>query len=79
MVAVDIKETLLPKMERMVKSKALVLPTVRAWCWFVRLLGGVAGENRSLVNQLLKIVELTFTSQETSVRNASLVCSFGHV
>eukprot|EP00250_Pteridium_aquilinum_P008834 c18246_g1_i2 orf=198-5660(-) len=72
-VAVDINEILLPKMEKMIKSKALVLPTVRAWGWFVRLLGGLAGENRSLVNQLLKIVELTFTNQDTSVRHASLV------
>ncbi|MCO5560158.1 hypothetical protein L7F22_013765 [Adiantum nelumboides] len=72
-VAVDISETFLPKMEKMIKSKASVLPAVRAWGWFVRLLGSLAGEKRTLVNQMLKIVEVTFTSQDASIRTASLV------
>ncbi|KAI5078218.1 hypothetical protein GOP47_0005889 [Adiantum capillus-veneris] len=71
--AVDINETLLPKLEKMIKSKTSVLPAVRAWGWYIRLLGSLAGERRNLVNQMLKIVEVTFTSQDALVRNASLV------
>ena len=69
----DINETLLAKMEKMVKTRSLMLPTVRAWGWLVKLLGGLAGQHRILVNQLLKILEITFVSSDDLVRLASLV------
>ncbi|KAH7426932.1 hypothetical protein KP509_10G022500 [Ceratopteris richardii] len=72
-VALDVEKVLLPKLEKMVKFKSLILPAVRAWSWFVKLLGGLAGEKRTLINRMLKIVEFTFTNQDASIRRASLI------
>ncbi|MCO5610012.1 hypothetical protein L7F22_064247 [Adiantum nelumboides] len=73
-VAMDISQTLLCTMEKMVRSRALVVPTIRAWSWLIRLLGSkAAGENRVLVNQMLKVAEVTFTSNDSQVQTASLV------
>jgi hypothetical protein len=69
----DISETLLPKMEKMVKTRTLMLNTIRAWGWLVKLLGGLAGQHKSLLNQLLKILEITFVSNDEFVKLASLV------
>ena len=73
-VAIDISQTLLPNMEKMVASRGLMIPTIRAWSWLVRLLGVQAGEKRHLLNRMLKVVETTFTSQDSQVQIASLVC-----
>ena len=60
-------------MENMVKTKTSMLTTVRAWGWLVKLLGGLAGQHRLLVNKLLKLLEITFVSKDEFVRLASLV------
>lgn len=73
-VAIDISQTLLARMEKMVASRELVIPAIRAWSWLVRLLGGQAAEKRQLLNRMLKVVEITFVSQDSQVQIASLVC-----
>ncbi|KAH7285765.1 hypothetical protein KP509_33G044800 [Ceratopteris richardii] len=69
----DISQALLCEMEKMVKSKVLAVPAIKAWSWLIRLFGSKAGENRALVNQMLKVAEVTFTSSEPQIQIASLV------
>lgn len=47
--------------------------TIHAWGWFIRLLGSHAMKNRSLINEMLKIPEHTFSDLNPQVQIASQV------
>ncbi|KAF4346088.1 hypothetical protein G4B88_030865 [Cannabis sativa] len=47
--------------------------TIRAWGWFIQLLGAYALKNRNLINDMLKIPELTFLDQDPQLQIASQV------
>lgn len=54
-------------------DKGMKIQAIRAWGWFVRILGSHALKNRHLVNDLLKIPERTFTDLDPQVQIATQV------
>lgn len=66
------KERLLTSMKVMLEQ-GFKVQTVRAWGWFIRLLGDHALRKRCLLNDMLKIPELTFSDQDVQVQIASQV------
>ncbi|XP_030464746.1 uncharacterized protein LOC115684187 isoform X1 [Syzygium oleosum] len=69
-LALDMKERLLTSMKEMLEQ-GFKVQTVRAWGWFIRLLGDHALRKRCLLNDMLKIPELTFSDQDVQVQIAS--------
>ncbi|XP_010047985.2 uncharacterized protein LOC104436826 [Eucalyptus grandis] len=69
-LALDMKERLLVSMKDMLEQ-GFKVQTVRAWGWFIRLLGDRALRKRCLLNDMLKIPELTFSDQDVQVQIAS--------
>lgn len=69
------KQKLLPGMKEML-NHGMKVQTIQAWGWFIRFLGSHAMKKRSLVNEMLKILELTFSDHDPKVQIASLVGSF---
>lgn len=68
----DMKIKLLNGMKDLL-DKGMKIPAIRAWGWFVRMLGSYALKNRKLVNDMLKIPECTFTEPDPQVQIATLV------
>lgn len=68
----DIKPILLPGMNELL-NKGLKVQSVKAWEWFIRLLGPYAIKNRHVVNDMLKILEQTFSDYNPQVQLASQV------
>lgn len=54
-------------------EQCLKVQTIQAWGWFIRLLGHYAMENRCLVNNMLKVMEVTFTDNDTQVQISAQV------
>ncbi|KAF8034559.1 hypothetical protein BT93_C0776 [Corymbia citriodora subsp. variegata] len=69
-LALDMEERLLISMKDMLEQ-GFKVQTVRAWGWFIRLLGHHALRKRCLLNDMLKIPELTFSDQDVQVQIAS--------
>lgn len=68
----DMKIKLLNGMKDLL-DKGMKIPAIRAWGWFVRMLGSHALKNRKLVNDMLKIPECTFTDPDPQVQIATQV------
>ena len=68
----DMKIKLLGGMKDLL-DKGMKIQVIRAWGWFVRMLGSHALKTRQLVNDLLKIPECTFTDLDPQVQIATLV------
>ncbi|XP_062078133.1 uncharacterized protein LOC133782774 isoform X2 [Humulus lupulus] len=68
----DMKQTLLTRMKDLLNQGSKV-QTIRAWGWFIQLLGSYALNNRNLINDMLKIPELTFLDQDPQLQIASQV------
>lgn len=68
----DIKPILLPGMNELL-NKGLKVQSVKAWEWFIRLLGPYAIKNRHVVNDMLKILEQTFSDYNPQVQLASQI------
>lgn len=66
------KQRLLTKMKEML-NQGMKVQTIHAWGWFTCLLGSHAMKNRSLINEMLKIPEHTFSDLNPQVQIASQV------
>lgn len=72
MLVKDLKKKLLAGMHDMLTS-GMKVQTIRAWGWYIRLLGSHALKNRHLINDMLKIPEKTFSDHDSQVQIASQV------
>ncbi|KAA0050127.1 Rif1_N domain-containing protein [Cucumis melo var. makuwa] len=68
----DMKESLLIGMDKLL-SLGMKVQAIAAWGWFIRILGSHSMKNRSLVNNMLKIPERTFSDHDPQVQIASQV------
>lgn len=68
-------QKLLPGMKEML-NLGMKVQTMQAWGWFIRLLGSHAMKKRHLVNEMLKIPELTFSDHDPQVQISSQVGPF---
>ncbi|KAK3213156.1 hypothetical protein Dsin_017862 [Dipteronia sinensis] len=69
----DMKQKLLSGMKDLI-NQGMKVQTMQAWGWFIRFLGSQAmKKNRQLINDMLKIPELTFPDNNPQVQIASLV------
>ncbi|RVW74107.1 hypothetical protein CK203_052198 [Vitis vinifera] len=73
-LVIDMTQKLLPGMKEML-NLGMKVQTMQAWGWFIRLLGSHAMKKRHLVNEMLKIPELTFSDHDPQVQIASQVGS----
>ncbi|RDX89609.1 Telomere-associated protein RIF1, partial [Mucuna pruriens] len=71
-IAKDMKIKLLNEMKDLLDN-GMKIQAIRAWGWFVRMLGSHALKNRHLVNDMLKIPERTFTDLVPQVQIATQV------
>lgn len=71
-LAIDLKKKLLLAMKELL-DQGMKIQSLQAWRWFIRLLGPYALKNKHLVNEMLKILEHTFSDFDSQVRIASLV------
>ncbi|KAL9151281.1 hypothetical protein ABFS82_11G042800 [Erythranthe guttata] len=71
-LAEDMKKKLLVAMKELL-DKGMKIPCLQAWGWFIRLLGPYAIKNKHLVNEMLKVLEQTFSDFDSQVQIASLV------
>lgn len=71
-LVLDMKKRLLPGMKEL-QNQGLNIQAVQAWGWYIQLLGSYAKKNRQLVNEMLKILEQTFSSVDSQVQIASMV------
>ncbi|XP_027368788.1 uncharacterized protein LOC113874773 [Abrus precatorius] len=74
----DMKIKLLNGMKDLLDN-GMKIQAIRAWGWFVRMLGSHALKNRPSVNDMLKIPERTFTDLDPQVQIATLVAWEGLV
>ncbi|XP_072953411.1 uncharacterized protein [Typha angustifolia] len=68
----DLKQKLLPCMAEMLHDHVQKVHVIKAWGWYISLLGSNALKNRDLVNKMLKIPEKTFTDHDPQVQIGSL-------
>ncbi|KAJ7956739.1 Telomere-associated protein RIF1 [Quillaja saponaria] len=68
----DMKLNLLVRMKDLL-DQGMKVEAIRAWGWFVSMLGSHALKNRHLVNDMLKIPERTFTDLDPQVQIATQV------
>ncbi|KAE8678785.1 Tetratricopeptide repeat-like superfamily protein [Hibiscus syriacus] len=68
----DVRKNLLTGMKDWL-DKGMKVQTVLAWGWFISFLGSGALKNRHLVNDMLKVLEQTFSDHNPQVQIASLV------
>lgn len=54
-------------------DQGMMIQVIQAWGWFVRMLGSHALKKRHLVNDMLKIPEITFTDLDHQVQIATQV------
>ncbi|WJZ98163.1 hypothetical protein VitviT2T_016711 [Vitis vinifera] len=71
-LVIDMTQKLLPGMKEML-NLGMKVQTMQAWGWFIRLLGSHAMKKRHLVNEMLKIPELTFSDHDPQVQISSQV------
>lgn len=68
----DMKKKLLWAMKELLEQ-GMKIQCLRAWGWFIRLLGPYAKKNKHMVNEMLKMLQQTFSDFESQVKIASLV------
>ncbi|GMI84263.1 hypothetical protein HRI_002095600 [Hibiscus trionum] len=68
----DMRKNLLTGMKDWL-DKGMKVQAVQAWGWFINILGSGALKNRHLVNDMLKVLEQTFSDHNPQVQIASLV------
>ncbi|XP_031282808.1 uncharacterized protein LOC116141450 isoform X2 [Pistacia vera] len=72
-LAEEMKQNLLSRMKDLI-NQDVKIQTIQAWGWFICLLGSHAmKKNRHLMNDMLKVPELTFPDHNPQVQIASLV------
>ncbi|KAJ0091514.1 hypothetical protein Patl1_13891 [Pistacia atlantica] len=72
-LAEEMKQNLLSRMKDLI-NQDVKIQTIQAWGWFICLLGSPAmKKNRHLMNDMLKVPELTFPDHNPQVQIASLV------
>lgn len=72
-VTSNLKRELLLRMTDMLHDNLQNVQVIKAWGWYVSLLGSTGLSDRQLLNKLLKIPEKTFTHADAQVQVASLV------
>ncbi|OAY66777.1 hypothetical protein ACMD2_12024 [Ananas comosus] len=72
-VASNLKKELLLRMTDMLHDNLQNVQVIKAWGWYVSLLGSTGLSDRHLLNKLLKIPEKTFTHADDQVQVASLM------
>lgn len=66
-------------MRDMIHDNQKKVQAIKAWGWFIYLLIVDASKNTSLINEMLKIPESTFTDSDPQVQIATMVsylCKF---
>ncbi|KAL6548575.1 hypothetical protein OROGR_008996 [Orobanche gracilis] len=71
-LALDMKKKLLLSVKELL-DQGMKIQSLQAWRWFIRLLGPFATKDKRLVNDMLKILEQTFSDSDSQVQIASLV------
>ncbi|KAL6528108.1 hypothetical protein OROHE_015058 [Orobanche hederae] len=71
-LALDMKKKLLLAVKELL-DQGMKIQSLQAWRWFIRLLGPFATKDKRLVNDMLKILEQTFSDFDSQVQIASLV------
>ncbi|KAL8497864.1 hypothetical protein ACS0TY_021276 [Phlomoides rotata] len=71
-LATDMKKKLLLALKELL-DQGMKIQSLQAWRWFIRLLGPYALKNKHLVNEMLTILEHTFSDFDSQVQIASLV------
>ncbi|KAL2534846.1 Rif1 N domain-containing protein [Abeliophyllum distichum] len=71
-LVIDVKKKLLSAMKELM-DQGMKIQSLQAWGWFIRLLGPYATKNKHLVNEMLKLLEQTFSDFHSPVQIASLV------
>ncbi|KAK6151725.1 hypothetical protein DH2020_014360 [Rehmannia glutinosa] len=71
-LAMDMKKKLLLAVKELL-DQGMKIQSLQAWGWFIRLLGPYGTKNKHLVNEMLKILEQTFSDFDSQVQIASLV------
>lgn len=71
-LVVDMKTKLLSALKELM-DQGMKIQSLQAWGWFIRLLGPCATKNKHLVNEMLKLLEKTFSDSDSSSQIASLV------
>nr|CAD1827761.1 unnamed protein product [Ananas comosus var. bracteatus] len=71
-VTSNLKKELLLRMTDMLHDNLQNVQVIKAWGWYVSLLGSTGLSDRHLLNKLLKIPEKTFTHADAQVQVASL-------
>ncbi|KAL3655844.1 hypothetical protein CASFOL_000240 [Castilleja foliolosa] len=77
-LATDMKKKLLLDVKELL-DQGMKIQSLQAWGWFIRLLGPYATKDKHLVNEMLKILEQTFSDFDPQVQIASLVAWEGLV
>ncbi|KAM0878027.1 hypothetical protein ACQ4PT_035117 [Festuca glaucescens] len=67
-VASDLEQKLLSSMINMLNDPSKKIQAVKAWGWFVSLLGASAVSTRPLLNKILKVPEQLFTDPDPQVQ-----------
>ncbi|GFQ00452.1 hypothetical protein PHJA_002189200 [Phtheirospermum japonicum] len=71
-LATDLNKKLLLAAKELL-DQGMKIQSLQAWGWFIRLLGPYATKDKHLVNEMLKILEQTFSDFDPQVQIASLV------
>ncbi|KAM0828422.1 hypothetical protein ACQ4PT_067567 [Festuca glaucescens] len=72
-VASDLEQKLLSSMINMLNDPSKKIQAVKAWGWFVSLLGASAVSTRPLLNKILKVPEQLFTDPDPQVQITTMV------
>ncbi|CAI9779690.1 unnamed protein product [Fraxinus pennsylvanica] len=71
-LVIDMKKKLLSAMKELM-DQGMKIQSLQAWGWFIRLLGPYATKNKHLVNEMLKLLEKTFSDFDSPSQISSLV------
>eukprot|EP00850_Spirogloea_muscicola_P013902 SM000097S24755 [mRNA] locus=s97:75053:81040:- [translate_table: standard] len=66
-----VRRRLIDTLVHVARSDA-VIPSLHAWAWLVQLSGGLLTDKRMLINNFLKLPEISFTAASAEVRQATL-------
>ncbi|KAL3824518.1 hypothetical protein ACJIZ3_020547 [Penstemon smallii] len=71
-LSLDMKKKLFSTMKELL-DQGMKIQSLQAWGWFIRILGPYVMKNKHVVNEMLKILEQTFSDVDSQVQIASLV------
>ncbi|KAK9130632.1 hypothetical protein Sjap_011119 [Stephania japonica] len=71
-LSVDLEKKLLPEMKNMLQNPMRKFHAIRAWGWFICLLGSHALKKKHVINEMLKILEHAFSDSDPKMHLMSL-------